>query len=655
MNTRLFNKCIFPTVLSVLLISSARADGVAFNIGDIFAGTGSGTILHYSPTFTLLDTLDPGFGGEQTGMAFDSDLNLLATNFGGSVITKFSSGGNIVMPNPFVTDDPGSHNESIVFNKAGEFFIGQADGTADVIKRAADGTFIARYDVASAGRGSDWVELASDQKTIFYTGEGTVVKRFDTSTNTQLPDFATLPGSNAFALRFLPTGDLLVADGDRVVRLNSTGTVVKTYFPPGAVEIFALNLEPNGTTFLTADISTGIIYRFDIATGALLTTFDTGTGEVAGLAVAGEVTAGAGGGNMEDGFLGLAMAIAQREILLNIDRVATRDVNARLFRLRAGANETTEAVTPLRPSDGKEIMRTDSSGKTMISGKDYKESGAAEETLQRFTFFADGDFGRADQDHIDTHPGFEGDTWAGTLGAEVRLTREFTLGFGGTYLENDTTLNDDLGSVDITGFAISAYASWVHKHFYVDLLYSFGSYDDEIHRNTLTGETVRADPQSDNHTVAFNIGYNFHYGNWVTGPIGSLNYINGQLGSYSETGSSTAGVHVGEQHFDSLVSNLGWQASYRIRTGFGAITPQIRASWERENLDENDLVTAQLLNAPVSFMTRAPAPGDDYVALGGGFLVDVGDRYSFVADVEDHLARSHRNDLFASVRVAVKF
>jgi len=57
--------------------------------------------------------------------------------------------------------------------------------------------------------------------------------------------------------------------------------------------MFALNLDPDGTSFWTAGYETGNIYRVDIATGAVLTTFNAPHYEsVAGLAIYNEPTVG---------------------------------------------------------------------------------------------------------------------------------------------------------------------------------------------------------------------------------------------------------------------------------------------------------------------------------------------------------------------------
>jgi sugar lactone lactonase YvrE len=212
-------------------------------------------------------------------------------------MVKLDNNGSVVS-DPFVANDSGSHNESIVFDKTGNFYVGQADGTGDVIKRASDGTFIARYDVATERRGSDWTDLAADQTTLYYTSEGRQIKRYDLATDTQLADFATLPGSSnhAFAFRLLGDGGLIVADWGDIKRLDSTGAVIMTYDVDTANNWFALNLDPDGSSFWSADYNTGLIQQFDIDTGALLESFTTqGPGGASGLVVYGEITEGGGG------------------------------------------------------------------------------------------------------------------------------------------------------------------------------------------------------------------------------------------------------------------------------------------------------------------------------------------------------------------------
>ncbi|MFN0054155.1 MAG: putative Ig domain-containing protein [Planctomycetales bacterium] len=273
-----------------------------FSPGDVFIGFGfEGTVERFDQDLHLLDILDtqPGI---KTGMAFDSSSNLYVTNFSSANLTKFEPSGALTFPNPFVSGDPGGSTESVVFDAAGNFFVGQADGTRDVLKFSPDGVLLDRFDVLREDRGSDWIDLAADQTTLFYTSEDKHILRYDLNTRTQLPSLAKLPGSHAYALRVLPDKSVLVADTDRIVHLNENGQIIRTYTPPDVVNpLFALNLDPDGTSFWSATVRSpsfpgifDVIYKFDINSGSILMSrrFGGATNGFGGIAVFGEKTAG---------------------------------------------------------------------------------------------------------------------------------------------------------------------------------------------------------------------------------------------------------------------------------------------------------------------------------------------------------------------------
>ena len=272
----------------------AFANHIPPDIGHVYVAVGSGLIQHRNSAGNLLETLDTLQGGFTTGMAFDTVGNLYVTNFNAGNVRKFGNTGALI--GTFGSGYSGSP-ESIVFDRDGKAYVGAVDGDNDIRKFDPDGNPLAQFDVATEDRGSDWIELANDQCTMFYTSEGQNVKRFDVCSNEQLADFnvAALPGSAAFALRILPDGDLLVADSEVIARLDSSGNLTQTYDASGENCWFSLNLDPDGTSFWSADFCSSNVYKFDIETGQQQLTFNTGTSSstVFGLAIFGEPTVAA--------------------------------------------------------------------------------------------------------------------------------------------------------------------------------------------------------------------------------------------------------------------------------------------------------------------------------------------------------------------------
>lgn len=263
--------------------------------GHVFAGVGEGMIYHYDASGNLLGTLNTGLGKHATtGCAFDSVGNLYVTTFNAGTVTKFK-GPDTPHDNVglFGSDYNGSP-ESIVFDTDGNVYVGSVNGDGDIRKFDPDGKPIAQYDVAIEDRGSDWIDLASDQKTMFYSSEGKRILRYDLNDKKQLPDFASsLSGAHAYALRILPDGGILVADTESILRLDATGTVTKTYDVAGEDTWFSLNLDPDGRSFWAGNFGTGTLYKFDIeAGGNPLLTLDTGVGQdrLFGICVYSEIT-----------------------------------------------------------------------------------------------------------------------------------------------------------------------------------------------------------------------------------------------------------------------------------------------------------------------------------------------------------------------------
>src|SRR2546425_178185 len=270
-------------VLVSLASLPAPVEATDWAIGDVFAavcgGVGGGLYKVYRNDGTFKETISDGLDGFTTGCAFSRGTSFLyTTNFTNTKVVKRSFGHphDIVQTSDTGTTSPSGHSESIVFSASGNFYVGHPDGNDRIHKYDASGTLQTTFSAAIDSRGTDWLDLTADQTTIFYTSEGRLIKRFNVSTNTQLPDFATLPtpegqSPHAFALRLLPPGDgsggLLVADRLDIKRLDGSGGVVKTYATGDLTSLdgwFALALDPDGKSFWAGHNDTGKVYRFKI-------------------------------------------------------------------------------------------------------------------------------------------------------------------------------------------------------------------------------------------------------------------------------------------------------------------------------------------------------------------------------------------------------
>ena len=261
--------------------SCATTNSGGFPSGEVFVSVGNGLVQERTSTGALVRTLDTGKGAGvlTAGLALDTAENLYVTDFTANDVSKFSSGDGTLVGSfgSGYNSDP----ESIVFDTSRNAYVGQADGSHSVLEFSSSGAPVASFSPAIEDRGTDWIDLAPDQCTLYYTSEGTSVKRFDVCHNTQLTDLATGLAPTAYAVKVLPSGGALVADMDSIVRLSATGAVVQQYGTGESASgiWFSLALDPDGTSFWAGDVVTGDVKKFDLGSGNVLASFNTGVAQ----------------------------------------------------------------------------------------------------------------------------------------------------------------------------------------------------------------------------------------------------------------------------------------------------------------------------------------------------------------------------------------
>jgi hypothetical protein len=254
----------------------------------------------------LRRTLKGPSNGQASSVAFDRAGFLYVPHW----CLRAGGNGNCLAPNNTVERWDANGNflgtfgsgyncnpSSMAFDAAGNMYVGQADCTGDILKFDAAGNLVGTFDVFTPppdccghGRGTDHIDLARDDCTIFYTSRTRNIYRYNVCTRTQLNDdvrpWNTQPllGETAYHLVILPDGGVLVADSHVIVRLDASGNQIQTYVAPGETNFWGGVDYVDSTSFWATNAATDNVFRFDLQSGAVLARFNTGTG---GLTAAG--------------------------------------------------------------------------------------------------------------------------------------------------------------------------------------------------------------------------------------------------------------------------------------------------------------------------------------------------------------------------------
>ncbi len=280
----------------------AGADTTLFQSGQVFASVGNSQVNVYSQASgnPLITSLNDGLNEPYTaGSAFDSSGNFYVTDDYSGDVSEYSPSG--ALDGVFAS---GLQNPlSLAFDNQGNLYVGQQT-TPYIAEFSSTGQFVKNIGpVATELAGDDWIALAPDECTFYYTTEGTDILRYNMCTNQQLPNFnlQSFPTSDpntglpvqAYELQILPDGDVLVADSNADILLDPNGNVLQTYtcasLPGCQGSLFAISLDPDGTSFWTGDSNSGDVWEVDIATGAVQQQINTHSGSLYGLSVDDEV------------------------------------------------------------------------------------------------------------------------------------------------------------------------------------------------------------------------------------------------------------------------------------------------------------------------------------------------------------------------------
>ena len=107
------------------------------------------------------------------------------------------------------------------------------------------------------------------------------VKRWDLTAGAALPDLATLSPRLTYVglrgLAVLPSGQVLVCNGDAIQRIDTDGAILQTYLPTTLPDehqsLVDVVVTPDGLSCWTIDLGTTRLWKFNLVSGAVEQTF----------------------------------------------------------------------------------------------------------------------------------------------------------------------------------------------------------------------------------------------------------------------------------------------------------------------------------------------------------------------------------------------
>ncbi len=273
------------------------------------------------------------------------------------------------------------------------------------------------------------------------------------------------------------------------------------------------------------------------------------------------------------------------------------------------------------------------------------------------------DFGEYRLNDLGSTPGMKSHTQSAAVGFEYLVSDQLSVGAGWSHLWNDNTLRSGLGSVDVEGHTAVVYASWFENNFWADFLYSHGTYDADLLRNTGLGTAVTGRPDIESDQVDVNLGYNLGIdgGRVIHGPTLGAVYTDGRVDAYTETGDPRSNGSYAAQSYESFITRFGYQVNWGLESTVGEIRPQLRLAYGRENLKRDNAVAATLIpnalnnNTVFGIGSSSADPGEGWLELGAGFAIALSENCSILVDYETQLFRQDVDLHYGLIQAQMRF
>jgi uncharacterized protein YhjY with autotransporter beta-barrel domain len=200
----------------------------------------------------------------------------------------------------------------------------------------------------------------------------------------------------------------------------------------------------------------------------------------------------------------------------------------------------------------------------------------------RLGFFLNGTFSVGERDQSNFTTGYDQEGYNFTSGIDYRINTNFIAGAALSIANEETDFSANRGKQDADLTSLSFYANYFPSNaLYLDFLVMLTQGDLDIDRNVnigLISEVARADTEAELWSYAGTLGYHWNSGAWEMDGYGRVEFTNGEIDGYAESGSSFD-LTVADQETESLEAALGFKVARVMNLKRGVIIPSLDLEW----------------------------------------------------------------------------
>jgi outer membrane lipase/esterase len=194
----------------------------------------------------------------------------------------------------------------------------------------------------------------------------------------------------------------------------------------------------------------------------------------------------------------------------------------------------------------------------------------------------------------------------------------FVYGAFGGFGRNFQHFGQRRGDFEQLDATIGGFGGWYGERFWANAQLSYTQLRYDVDREIWLGPAKRShsgSPDGDNLTFGVNAGMNFQREQLTHGPVASVLVQRIDIDGYAEDQPTLAtSLAYSDQSYDSVITSLGWQASYKINDH---LAPYTRVTWDKEHEDAPREVFARAQSIAGSLPYAVPGLefDDSYVTV----------------------------------------